>query len=147
MITAMRASLAWVSWYSPIGLAEHDAVLGVLAGRFVGGLHDADGPGRGLQPAVLEPGHLVVEAPAQAVLAADEVVGRHEPVVEGDLVGVHAPVADGVDRPALHLPAAGPSCRPGELEAVAVAPRLRHDEQRQAPVGLASGRGRCGPAA
>ena len=94
------------------GLAEHDAVVGVLAGRLVGGLHHADGPGRGLQPAVLEAGHLVVEALAQAALEADQVGGRHEPVVEGDLVGVHAAVADGVDRAALHLPAAGRRRRP-----------------------------------
>ena len=54
----------------------------------------------------------------------------HEPVVEGDLVGVHAAVADGVDGPTLHLAAVVV----GELEAVAVALRLGHDEHRQAPV-------------
>ena len=51
------------------GLAEHDPVLGVAAGRLVGGLHHADGAGRGLQATVLEAGHLEVEALAQAVLS------------------------------------------------------------------------------
>src|SRR5204863_218099 len=74
-----------------------------------------DGPGRRLQPAVLEALHLVVEAFAQAAFAADEVGGGDEPVVEGHLVGVHAPVAERVDRPALHLAAA----LLGELEVVA----------------------------
>src|SRR5690606_34028616 len=89
------------------GLAEHHSVLGVLHGCLVGGLHDAHRPGCGLEPAVLEAGHLQVEAPADALLAADQVLVGHEPRVEGDLVGVHAPVADRVDRPALHAAAAG----------------------------------------
>src|SRR5690606_23070188 len=89
------------------GLAEHHPVGGVGAGVLVRGLHDAYGPGRGLQPAVLEAGHLQVEAPAEALVATDQVLGGDEPAVERDLVGVHAPVADRVDRPALHAAPAG----------------------------------------
>ena len=92
------------------GLAEHLAVVGVGGGRFVGRLHHAEGPRRRLQPAVLEPLHLVVEAPPEPVLAADEVRRGHPPAVEGHLVGVHAAVADGVDGPALHrAPPPGPA--------------------------------------
>ena len=40
----------------------------------------------------------------EPVVAADQVGLGHEPVLEGDLVGVHAPVAEGVDRPALEPP-------------------------------------------
>ena len=112
---------------------EHRAVERVLRGRLVRRLHHADGPRGGLQPAVLEALHLVVEAAAEAGLAADEAVVRHEPSVERDLVGVHAAVADRVDGPALHLPA-GLLLR--ELEAMALATRLRHDEEREAAVGL-----------
>ena len=56
-----------------------------------------------------KPGHLEVEALAEPAVAADEVLGGHEPVVERDLVGVHAAVAERVDRAAFDLAAAGPS--------------------------------------
>src|SRR5262245_16811504 len=111
--------------------AEDGPVARVLPGILVRRLHHADGPRRGLQPAVLEAGHLQVEAPAEAVVAADQAGVGHEPVVERDLVGVHAAVADGVDRPALHAAAPG---RPvgtrvlRDLEAAAVASVLGDDE-------------------
>ena len=73
----------------------------------------------------------------EAGLLADEVLGRHPPVVERDLVAVHAAIADGVDRTPLHLPdAAVGDRRLGELEAVTVAARLGDDEQAQPAVGL-----------
>ena len=53
------------------GRAEDLALPGVVEGGVVGGLHQADGPGRGLEPAVLESLHLQVEAVAQPALAAD----------------------------------------------------------------------------
>jgi hypothetical protein len=61
-------------------LGEDDAMAGVLQGRLVRGLHDSDGPRGGLDPTVLEAGHLEVEALAQTFLAADEVLVRHEPL-------------------------------------------------------------------
>ena len=58
-------------------------------------------PGRRLEPAVLEALHLEIEALAQSLGATDQVGLRHEPVLEGQLVGVHAPVAERVDGAAL----------------------------------------------
>ena len=107
------------------------------------GLHEADRARRGLQAAVLEAGHLEVEAAAEPALAADEVLGGHEPVVERDLVRVHAAVADRVDRAAFHL-AAAPVV---ERERVTLGARLLDDEHRQAAVALRLDRGRCGRAA
>src|SRR5690606_41216810 len=51
----------------------------------------------------------------------------------GDLVGVHAAVADRVDRAALHA-AGAVRALGGELEALRRAPLLGHDEHRQAAV-------------
>ncbi len=76
---------------------EHLALGGVGSGGLVGGLHHAERPRRRLQPAVLEPLHLEVEALAQTLVAADEVGLGHEPVLERQLVGVHAAVAERVD--------------------------------------------------
>src|SRR5207244_209582 len=98
------------------GMPEHDALLRVLPRRLVCGLHHADGARRGLQAPVLEALHLEVEAAPEAGLAADEVVGRHPPVLERDLVGMHAAVADGVDGATLHPATAGLVL--GEREAV-----------------------------
>ena len=97
-------------------------------------------PGRRLQPPVLEPLHLEVEALAQAVGAADQVGVGHEPVLEGQLVGVHAPVAQCVDGATLQPsgPGAGGRSRLvvlGEHEAVPVAAWLLDDEHRDAAVG------------
>ncbi len=83
---------------------EHLAVLGVVERRLVGGLHHAEGAGGGLEAAVLEPRHLQVEALSQAALAADQVIGGHPPVLERELVGVHAAISDRVDRATLHPP-------------------------------------------
>ena len=89
--------------------------------------------------AVLETGHLVVETLADAVVAADLIGFGDEPVVEGDLVGVHAAVTDGVDRPTLHLSAAGCATVGArilhEREAVALTSGLGHDEHGEAAVG------------
>ena len=117
------------------GLAEHLAVAGVREGRLVRGLHDADGAGRGLEPAVLEPGHLVVEALALATVETDQVGGWHEPVLQRDLIGVHTAVADGVDRATLHLSGAGAlHVVLVHHEAVTLAAQLGDDEHRQAAV-------------
>ncbi len=131
------AELGGVQLVVAHGLTEDLAVLGVLAGLLERGLHHADGAGRGLQSSVLEPGHLVVEPAAEAGLAADEVLRRHEPVLESDLIGVHAPVADRVDRSTLHLSAAVGVVL-GLGEAVSVTAFLGDDEHRQTPVGLAA---------
>ena len=61
---------------------------------------------------------------------ADEVLGGHEPVVERDLVGVHAAVAERVDRAAFHL-AVAPVV---EREVVAGGRWLVDDEHREAAV-------------
>ena len=121
------------------GLAEHLAVLRVRHARFEGGLHETDRPSGRLQAAVLESRHLEVEAAAEAGLAADQVRGGHEPVVEGDLVGVHAAVADRVDRAALHRPA--PTVV--ERERVPLGSGLIDDEHRESAVRL--GLVRVGP--
>ena len=114
-------------------LAEHLALVGIGAGLVIGRLHHAHGPGRSLQPPVLEAGHLQVEALPDPVVAADEVLRGHEPVIESDLEAVHAPVAQRGDGPPLD------SSAPlvGELEVVAFRLGLRHDEQAEAPVGFA----------
>ena len=112
------------------GLLEHHPRLGVGPGLLVGSLHDPHGAGSGLESAVLEALHLVVEAPAPTGLLADEVLRGDEPVFEGDLVAVHAAVAERVDRPPGHLAAAILDM----LEAMAIAPRLLDDEDRQALV-------------
>ena len=57
-------------------LAEHAAVLRVREPGLERGLHHADGPGRGLEPTVLEALHLQVEALAAPGVAADQVLGR-----------------------------------------------------------------------
>ena len=97
-------------------LAEHLALVGVAPGLVVGRLHHAHCTRRSLQPAVLEAGHLQVEALPDAVAAADEVLRRHEPVVESDLEAVHAPVAQRGDGPPLD----GAAPLVGELEVVAL---------------------------
>ena len=120
-----------------IGFAEDDAVLGVGERRFVGGLHDPDGARGRLESPVLEAGHLEVEAPTESVLAADEVVVGHEPVVEGQFVGVHAAIADRVDRATLEatLAVARTDVRAlDEDEAVALGPGLLDEEERQSAV-------------
>ena len=124
------------------GPPEHDPIGGVFVGRLIGGLHDPDGTGRRLEAAVLESLHLQVEAPADAVGTTDEVGVGNEPVLEGDLVGVHAPVSDGVDGPTFHA-AHGSDARVlvgvlGEHKAMAVASRLGHDEERQSLVAEAA---------
>src|SRR5680860_1336518 len=84
---------------------------------------------------------------------ADEVVGGHPPVLERDLVRVHAAVADRVDRATLHLAESVAAFDRygilGELEAVGVTARLGHDEQAQSamalrPVGVGAGEEREG---
>src|SRR5439155_6871084 len=66
------------------------------------GLHQSDGARRRLQTSVLEALHLEVEALTAAAFAADEMLGGNAPVVERDLVRVHAAIAERVDRPAFH---------------------------------------------
>ncbi len=92
-----------------------------------------DGSGGRLQSAVLEALHLEVEAPSEAALLSDQVIGGNGPTVEGKLVGVHAAVSDGVDGAALEPPAAGL----GEDEAVTVSPVFRYHEHRQPAMGPA----------
>jgi hypothetical protein len=95
-------------------------------------LHHPDRAGRRLQASVLEALHLKVEAVALTGGAPDQVLARHVPVVERDLVAVHPAVTDGVDRASFHRAALGLS----QLEAVALATILGHDEQRQPAVAL-----------
>ena len=78
--------------------------------------------------------HLEVETLADALVAADEVLGGDEPLIERDLIGVHAAVADRVDGAAFD----GPTAVLGEREAVAVAAGFGHDEQTQAAICLAA---------
>ena len=114
--------------------AEHGAVAGVVEGGVVGGLHHADRPRRRLQPTVLETLHLVVEATAEAVALADQVLRRHPPVLEGHLVAVHAAVADRVDRAPFHPADTVTDGVLAELEAVPVGARLGDDEEAQPSV-------------
>ena len=80
-------------------LTKHNTIGGVGPRRVERGLHDTDGARRSLQATVLEAFHLQVEAAADARLAADQRTGRHPPILERDLIGVHAAIADRVDRP------------------------------------------------
>ena len=99
---------------------------------FERGLHETDRARRGLQAAVLEAGHLVVEAATESGIAADQVLGRYEPVVERDLVGVHPAVADRVDGAAFHLPAAPVV----ERERMSLGAGFLDDHHREAAVRL-----------
>jgi len=99
--------------------------------RFVGGLHDPNGARRRLESSVLEAGHLEVEAASESRLAPDEVGVGHEPVVEGQLVGVHAAIADRVDGTSLEatLTVARSHVRPlGEHEALTLGLLLFDEE-------------------
>ena len=105
-------------------------------------LHDADGAGGGLKTAVLKAFHLIVEATAKAILFADEVFRWHPPVFESNLIRVHAPVANGVNRSAFHLSDSGRSVDfdsiLSEGKAMTVATRFRNNEQAEPLVGLAA---------
>ena len=101
-------------------------------------MHHSDCAGGRLQPAVLESGHLQIETLPLSFLAPDQVLGCHPPVVERELVGVHAAVAERVDRSPFELALTEPG-RPaldrivlGEQEAVRIGLRLRDDEEREA---------------
>ena len=103
-------------------------------------MHEPHGAGRRLQTAVLEPFHLEVEATSEPGLAADEVLGGHEPVVEGNLVGMHAAVPERVDGSAFDLAPA----RLLERERVPGGGLLLHHEQGEPtvagrPVGVGAG--------
>ena len=146
----MRASFAWVSWYSPIGLAEHDAVLGVLRGpprrrpasRRWPGRRSAAGRSRSRPSGSRSPGPSP-PSPPMRLSAGDE------PVVEGDLVGVHAAVADRVDR---RGPPSSRRRAPSSASCVSSKPwpsprslgTMNIDRPRWP---ASSGRGRCGRAA
>ena len=119
---------------------EHLAFGRVGRRRVVRRLHDAQGPGRRLQTAVLEALHLEVEALAQPVAAPDQVGLGYEPILERELVGMHAPVTERVDGPALEPPrgeVGGPVGPPvlGEDEPLAVTAGLLHHEHGEAAVG------------
>ena len=117
------------------GLTKDDAVERVLVSIFVCGLHDADSTSSGLQTAVFETSHLVIETLAEAFVATNLVCLGHKPVIERDLVGVHAAVADGVDCSAFHLSATGCAAVGAGLlnkcETVAFATGLRHHKHRE----------------
>src|ERR1019366_2887016 len=101
----------------------------------VGGLHHAEGPRGRLDAPVLKAAHLQVEPAAEPAVAADEAVVGAEPVLEAELIGVHAAIADRVDRPALEP--AGPASGAAwlvEAEAVRVAHGLLDQEERQPTV-------------
>jgi hypothetical protein len=53
------------------GSGKHRAVGRIVVGCFVGGLHHADGPSRGLEATVLKALHLKVKAPPQTFIATD----------------------------------------------------------------------------
>ncbi|CAB4576423.1 unannotated protein [freshwater metagenome] len=117
------------------GLAKDDAVERVLMSIFVCGLHDADGTSSGLQTAVFETSHLVIETLAEAFVATNLICLGHKPVIERDFVGVHAAVADGVDCSAFHLSATGCAAVDAGLlnksETVAFATGLGHHKHRE----------------
>ena len=108
-------------------LAELLAVDDVLGGLLERGLRHAAGAAAGLQAAGGEAAHLQVEALADAVLAADDVLGGHEAALEGERERVHAAVARRRVGLAREPAAAGLL----DVELVTERARLRHDEQRQ----------------
>ena len=111
-------------------LAEHVAVVRIIERSFVRGLHQAHCACRGLQTTVLEAFHLEVEALAESVVLADQMIGWYEPVLDRDLVRVHTAISDGVDGAALHLPSAILL----EHESVRLAERFGNDEETQSPM-------------
>ena len=141
MTTAMRPSLAWVSWYSPIGLPNTTRSSRVLAGRLVRRLHHADGSCRGLQPAVLESGHLVVEArgpcrPRRRSGWRPARTSCRTRSRRSACRGTRSCRSGGPPSSRRRARQPAPRRRLHELEAVALASGLRHDEQRQAAVAL-----------
>ena len=63
-------------------------------------LRDADGARRGLDARRLEGGHQLLEA--LALDAAEQLAGRHLEAVEGDVVLLHAAIAEHLDLAARH---------------------------------------------
>jgi hypothetical protein len=107
--------------------AELLAVHHVAGGLLERGLGQTGGPSAGLQPPRGEAAHLQVEATAEPLLAAHQVLGRHEPALEVEREGVHAAVARRGIRLADQAAAAGLL----ELEGVTEVARLGHDEERE----------------
>ncbi len=113
---------------STIGLAELLAVEHVLARLLERRLCEAAGATAGLQPSGREAAHLQVEALAESARPADEILRRHEVVLELQRERVHAAVAGRRVGLAAHLAAAGLRA----LEVVAAMRLLLDDEERQA---------------
>ena len=89
-----------MAWKSAIGLAELDALLGVLDRRLVGALRAAERARRGVGARALEPARHAVER--LAFLGAARLDHRHAHVVEVELPGLPAEVADLGDRASGH---------------------------------------------
>ena len=113
--------------------AKDAAVLCILKGCLISGLHDANCSSSGLDATVFETSHLKVEAFANSFFAANQVFVRDEPVVERDFVGVHASVANGVDRAAFHFAGAMRTVLAAG-EAMTIATVFFDHEDRQATV-------------
>ena len=80
--------------------AELQAILRVVERLLHGGLRHADRPRRGLDARRFEGLHQLLEA--EAFDAAEQVFGRHLEAVEGDLVFLHAAIAEHLDFGAGH---------------------------------------------
>ncbi len=81
-------------------LAELHPLLGVAQAQLERALRDADGARRGLDAGQLEGLHQLLEA--LALDAAEQRLGRHAEAVEGDLVFLHAAIAEHLDLAARH---------------------------------------------
>ena len=103
--TAIIASLSATRGKCDQRLAELHPLPGVAQAELEGALRDADGARRGLDAGRFEGLHQLLEA--LALDAAEQAVGGHVEAVEGDLVFLHAAIAEHLDLAARHALGAG----------------------------------------
>ena len=134
--TAIQASLSATRGKSIDRLAELHAALGIGEAQLERVLRHADGARRGLDARRFEGRHQLLEA--LALDAAEQVLGLHLEAVEGELVFLHAAIAEHADLAAGHASAGkgsasvprGFSARNMERPAIAGLVRIGARQQR-----------------
>ncbi len=106
--TAIMAILSATRGKPTIGTAELHAVLRIVERLLHRRLRHADGARRGLDAGRFEGLHELLEA--QPLDAAEQVLRLHLEAVEGDLVFLHAAIAEHLDLGAGHALAPGTDC-------------------------------------
>ena len=134
--TAIIAILSATRGKLTIGSPNCTRVVRVGERQLHRGLRDADGARRGLDARRLEGLHQLLEA--EPLDAAEQILGLHLKAVEGDLVFLHAAIAEHLDLGAGHA---------GGRERILVgAARLLGEQHGEAAIALLRS-GRCAPAA